>query len=156
MTIAKLGGRFDLNRDAGQVLDQVLAHHSGVQGAAGAHDDDTLVVKQVAITEIELRKTHLSVVEERAPDDVANGLAVLMDLLEHEMRKTSLLRLADVPGNAHHFGLDGRSFEVGHDRAELADGNHLPLAQDQRLAGVGEDARDVGAVEPLLLAQAYD
>jgi len=155
VAIPELGRPLDLHRDARQIFDDVFADGARGERAAGPHDDDAIELEELPVADVELWEGDVALIVEVTADGVADRLGILVDLLEHVVGVPALLGLGDIPVDPHDSRLDGDAAEVGHHRTQLGDRHHLTLAQHQRLLGVRDDAGEVRADEPFLVAQAH-
>ena len=106
----------------------------------------------------QLLEMDLALVEADPPEQrVAHRARLLVDLLQHEVAVAALLGLHRVPGDA--LGRPRRPrrpvasvmrHRVGRDRHDLA------VVQEEEVAGVGQEGRDVGGEEVLAFAEAHD
>ena len=79
-----------------------------------------------------------------------------MDLLEHEVGITALLRSLLVPVGGQHFPLHRLAKGIIEPDAVGLDHRHVALLEDAVAAGILEQGRDVGGHEVLALAPAHD
>ena len=154
--VAKLRRVLRPRRDAGPVLDHVLADHRGVQRRSHPEEQDVLDGAEPFVGDVELPEGNDAVVGKPAASCIGHGLGRLVDLLEHEVRESALLRLGDVPVDVHHLRLHGHAVEGRDLRSERGDRGHLALAEDEHSLGVRDDGRDVRGDVVLVLAQADD
>jgi hypothetical protein len=87
---------------------------------------------------------------------VADGAGLLKDFLEHEVLVAALFRLNRVPQDALEGALDGVAVEVGELDALGGEDGHVAVGEEVEVAGVVEDAGDVGGDEVLAIADADD
>ena len=91
-----------------------------------------------------------------AEDGVADGAGLLVDFLEHEVLVAGLFGLDGVPGDALDFEREGRAFEVGEGDAGGSEDGEFAVGEEVDVAGVVEDAGDVGGEEVFAVADAED
>ena len=91
-----------------------------------------------------------------AEDGVADGAGLLVDFLEHEVLVAGLFGLHGVPGDARDFEGEGRAIEVGEGDAGGSEDGDFAVGEEMDVAGVVEDAGDVGGEEIFALADAED
>ncbi len=91
-----------------------------------------------------------------AEEGVADGVRLVEDLLLHERRVAALLGGRGVPGHLVGLALGGRAVEADDLVAVRGDRDDLVLAELERVPGVADEGRDVGAEEVLALAEADD
>ena len=137
------------------MLDGVLGDHAGVDGGAAAHDDDLVDVAQLLVGDPHLVELEPAVLGVAAQQRVGDRARLLEDLLAHEPVVAVLLRGREVPVDVVAPALGRVAVEVGDLDAVAGDRDHLVLAELQRLAGVLDEGRDVGAEEVLALAEAH-
>ena len=91
-----------------------------------------------------------------AEGGVADGAGLLVDFLEHEVLVAGLFGLDGVPGDA--LGLEGAgvAVEVGEGDAGGGEGGDFAVLEEVDVAGVVEDAGDVGGEEVFAVADAED
>ena len=158
LAVPELGSVLDLNRDAGEFLDYVFAYQAGVPGSTAGADDKPLGSQQlVSMVDDagELDGAELRV--ESALHGGAQGARLLEDFLEHEVRESALLDLAEAHLQlAYHRGLLDLA-EVGDFQIFAAlDVGYLLLAEIDDLVGVFDDRRCVGANEVFILPHSDD
>ena len=156
VAVAELRRQLDLDRDPGPVLDGVLRDHPGVERRAAGDDDDLVDVAQVLVGEPHLVELQLAPAAAPAEQRVGHGPRLLVDLLAHEPVVAVLLGGREVPVDVVAAPLGRRPVEAGDRDALPGDRDDLVLAELQRLAGVLDERRDVGAEEVLALADADD
>src|SRR5713101_1881149 len=80
---------------------------------AHAQEDDFLVTPQLLVIDLELAKGDEAIVGEPPAHRVGDGFRRLVNLLEHEMRESALLRLAHVPVDVDELRIDRDPVEGG-------------------------------------------
>ena len=78
------------------------------------------------------------------------------DFLEHEVLVAALFRLDGVPGDALDCARDGVAVEVGERDAVAGEHGDIAIGEEVDVAGVVQDAGDVGGEEVLAFAEADD
>ena len=154
VAVAELVGQLDLARDAGPVLDRVLRDEPGVERRAARDDDDLVDLAQLVVGDPHLVELEPAVLVVPAEQRVGDRPRLLEDLLAHEPVVAVLLRGGEVPVDVVAVALDGDAVEADHGDAVAGDRDDLVLPELQRLAGVLDERRHVGADEVLALAQA--
>ena len=91
-----------------------------------------------------------------AEGGVADGARLLVDLLEHEVLVAGLFGLDGVPGDALEFQVAGVAVEVGEGDAGGGEDGDFVVGEEVDVAGVVEDAGDVGGEEEFAVAEAED
>ncbi len=91
-----------------------------------------------------------------AEGGVADGARLLPDFLEHEVLVAALFRLDGIPLDALERALDGLAVEVGELDAVEGEDGHVAVGEEVDVAGVVEDAGNVGGDEVLAFAYADD
>ena len=123
-------------------------------GAAGG-DGDLGGVAEVVVGDGHVGEEDLAGVRRDAAEDgVADGAGLLVDFLEHEVLVAGLFGLDGVPGDALDFERDGCAVEVGEDDAGESEDGDFAVGKEMDVAGVVEDAGDVGGEEVFALAEA--
>ena len=109
-----------------------------------------------SVISISLRKTVAGIERDAAERGVADGARLLVDFLEHEVLVAGLFGLDGVPGDALDLALEGspsKSVSVTPSRGEDGD---VAIGEEVDVAGVVQDAGDVGGDEVFAFAQADD
>ena len=91
-----------------------------------------------------------------AEGGVADGAGLLVDFLEHEVLVAGLFGLDGVPGDALDFEGEGFAVEVGEGDAGGGEDGEFAVGEEVDVAGVVEDAGDVGGEEEFSVADADD
>ncbi len=91
-----------------------------------------------------------------AEGGVADGAGLLVDFLEHEVLVAGFFGLDGVPGDALDFEGEFAAVEVGEGDAGFGEGGDFAVGEEVDVAGVVEDAGDVGGEEEFSLADAED
>mmetsp|Transcript_35379 Transcript_35379/g.88069 ORF Transcript_35379/g.88069 Transcript_35379/m.88069 type:complete len:317 (+) Transcript_35379:1089-2039(+) len=140
VAVSELGAVLDLDRDAREVLDQVLAEQRGVPRGAARHDDDASggsqpvhVHGEAAQEELPLARLHA------AAHALLEDFWLLADLLEHEVLVRALLDLLQ------------RQLDLLHLAAQLHVVQRLDL-----IAVLARDDHHVAVVEVAHLLRALD
>ena len=158
LAVAEFRRVLDFDRDARELLYDVLAYHAGVpRGAAGA-DDEALGAEQslaVVYDARELDYPELGV--QPALHRYLQGAWLLEYLLEHEMGIPSLLDLAQAHLQlAYHRSLPDLSEVCYAQRLALGDEGDLLLVEVHDLVGIFDYGRCVRGYEILSVPDAYD
>ena len=112
---------------------------------------------QVFFGELEVGEEDFSAVERDAAEGgVADGAWLLVDLLEHEVLVAGLFGLDGVPGDSGRCSWVLDAFEVGVGDAGLGEDGDFAVVEEDDVAGVVEDAGDVGGEEVFAVADADD
>ncbi len=153
VAVAELRGQFDLDRDAGPVLDGLLADESRVEGRTRGDDEHLVDVAQFLPVQALLVERDLPV-DEVPEQGVPDGTGLFLDLLEHEVVEAALLGGGEIPVDVERPSVDGGAVEVGDRVAVAADLDDLVLAELDGVAGEFDERRDVAAEERLAVADA--
>ena len=157
VAVTVLGGVVDVDGEAREALDHELTGKSGVPAGSAGGDGDLGGAADVVGGEVEVVEEDLAGVEGDAPEGgVADGAGLLVDLLEHEVLVAGFLGLDGVPGDALDFEGQGAAFEVGEGDAFAGEHGELAVGEEVDVAGVVQDAGDVGGEEELAVAEADD
>ena len=139
--VAELGGVLHLDRDAGEVLDDVLAYEAGVPGGAASADDEALGPENLlAMVDDagELDRAELGV--EPSLHGVAQCARLLEYLLEHEVGEAALLDFVEAELELADDGGLLDVLEVGYlEFLSALDVGDLPLSEVHDLVGVLDD-----------------
>ena len=155
--VAELAGVVDLGAQAGEALDHELAGEAGVPTGAAGGDGDLAGVAQFGVGEMHLGEEDAAGVGgDAAQDGVADGARLLVDLLEHEVLVAGLFGLDGVPCDALDAEGDGRAVEVGEGDAGGGEDGEFAVGEEVDVAGVMQDARNVGCEEEFAVAEAED
>ena len=115
------------------------------------------IAAQLRVADLHLLEKHLAaVLRDAAEDRLARGGRLLEDLLEHEVLVAGLLRHDRIPEDALRRLGDRPAEKVGERHARARDDRHLFVAEEDHVARVAEDGRDVGGDEELAVAEADD
>ena len=157
VAVAELAGVVDFDGDAGEALDHELAGGGGVPAGAAGGDVDVARVAEGLVGNLHLGEEDFAGVErDAAHGGVADGAGLLEDFLEHEVLVAALFRLDGVPEDALEGALDGVAVEVGELDALAGEDGHVAVGEEVEVAGVVEDAGDVGGDEVFAIADADD
>ena len=157
LAVAELRGGLGLDAHARHFLDPVLADQGGVVGGAAGDHAHRADILQNRAGEASLALEH-AVLERKEPPPhrVLAGGRLFVDLLEHEMPKAPLLGHRPVPLDLDRGPLDPLAGEVEDRAAVRLQDRHLAVIEEDRLARVGEEGRNVRGEEVLPLPQADD
>ena len=96
IAVTEFRGVFYFDRNAAEILDQVLPDERCVPRGAASHEDDAPGVEKPLAVVHDARQDHVvRLGVDPAPDAVHDGLGLLEDLLEHEVRIAALFELGD-------------------------------------------------------------
>ena len=155
--VAILAGVIDLGAQAGEALDHELAGEARVPTCSTSRDGDLCAGEEIGVGELHLGEEDAAgVCGDAAEDGVADGAGLLVDLLEHEVLVAGLFSLDGVPGDALDAEGDGRAVEVGEGDAGGGEDGEFAVCEEVDVAGVVEDAGDVGREEEFAVAEAED
>jgi hypothetical protein len=93
---------------------------------------------------------------EATQQGVPHRLWLLVDLLEHEVTVTALLHLDRVPGDVLGGAQDLATREIRDAHARRRHAGQLAVVQEGEIPRVGQERRDVGGHEALVLTQTDD
>ena len=157
IAIAVFAGVVDVDRQAREPLDHVLAGQRRVPAGAAGGDVDAGGVGEFLVADLHLAQEDLAGVErDAAQGGVANGARLLPDFLEHEVLVAALFRLDGIPLDARDLALDGLAVEVGELDAVAGEDGHVAVGEEIDIARVVQDAGNVGGDEVFALAHADD
>lgn len=153
--VAKLTGKLDLGRDVREGLDEVLADHTGVARGAAPGEDDAVDLAEFLGGHVEPTEAAGGFfVGKAAAHGVADGVGLLVDLLEHVV---GVVPFADFIGAE----IDGADFEPGGASADggdlevvLIQADDVVVVEVDGFPGVGDDGADIAGEEVLPLADA--
>ena len=155
--VAELAGVVDFGAQAGEALDHELAGEAGVPTGAAGGDGDLAGGAQFGVGEMHLGEEDAAGVGgDAAEDGVADGAGLLVDLLEHEVLVAGLFGLDGVPGDALDAEGDGVGVEVGEGDAGGGEDGEFAVGEEVDVAGVMEDAGNVGCEEEFAVAETED
>ena len=96
IAVTELRSVFHFDRNAAEILDQVLPDERCVPRGAASHEDDAPGVEKPLSVVHDARQDHVvRLGVDPAPNAVHDGLGLLEDLLEHEVRIAALFELGD-------------------------------------------------------------
>ena len=157
IAVAVLAGIVDLGGEAGEALDHELAGEAGVPRGSAGGDGDLDGVAEVFGGDLHFLEEDLAGVERDAAEGgVADGAGLLVDLLEHEVLVAGLFGLDGVPQDALDFEGERVGVEVGEGDAGGGEDGDFAVGEEVDVAGVVEDAGDVGGEEEFAVAEADD
>ena len=157
IAVAIFAGVVDVDGQAGEALDHVLAGESGVPTGAAGGDVDAGGAGELVVVDLHFAEEDVAGVERDAAEGgVADGAGLLPDFLEHEVLVAALFRLDGIPLDALKLALDGLAVEVGELDAVEGEDGHVAVGEEVDVAGVVEDAGDVGGDEVFAFADADD
>ena len=157
VAVAVLAGVVDVDGEAGEALDHELAGEAGVPGGSAGGDGDLAGVADLVVGDVQVVEEDVAGVEgDAAEGGVADGAGLLVDFLEHEVLVAGLFGLDGVPGDALDFEREGGAVEVGEGDACGGEDGDFAVLEEVDVAGVVEDAGDVGGEEVFAFADADD
>ena len=122
---------------------------------AASGDGNAGRVAEVGLGDLHVGEKDLAGVERDAAEGgVADGAGLLVDLLEHEVLVAGLFGLDRVPGDALGLELFGCAVEVSEGNAVDGEGGDLVVVEEVDIAGLVENAGNVGGEEELAVAEA--
>lgn len=96
LAVAELGGVLDLDRDACQLLNEILATQPSVPRGAAGDDEDARRADEALHVGHETAEVDVALLEvEPAAHAVLQDLGLLADLFEHEVLELALLNLVE-------------------------------------------------------------
>ncbi len=154
--VSHLVGVFHGRGKAQQPLEDLLADEACVIGRATRGHPDPLDLAGELVAEADILEPHGAVLVESARQGLGDHGRLLVDLLQHEVVVATLLGPLGVPIDVQDFAVDGLAFDGLDHRTAGIDDDQLAVFDDEKVAGVMEDRRDVGCEERLVLAEADD
>jgi hypothetical protein len=157
VAIAKFAGVFDFRWDVGEFFEQIFADQRRMPAGAAGRDDNVIDLAQ-------LRQSHVQaaefgggvVVSDAAAQGVADGLGLLMDFLEHEMRELAALGSFRIELELADLYLGGVGAQVGHAKAVRVQGHHVVIVEIDHLPRVGRDGGGVAGQKIFTFTHADD
>ena len=157
IAVAVLRSIVDLDADLGQRLDQILSDQCRMPRGAARQQRDLVDRAQRGVRNIEVLEEDSPRIERHAPEDgVAAGRGLLVDLLEHEVLVAALLRRDRIPEHALRRLRDFTPRIVGELHAGAGDHRHLLVGEEDDVACVAQNRRNIGSNEKLLISQPDD
>ena len=157
LPVAELGGVVDLDRDAGDLLEEELPDEPRVPARPAGDDDDPVDPGE------ELRgDPHRVLAEaprlegELVPHRLDDDRRLLGDLLRHEVGVAPLLGRDGVPRDAPRGAAPRHAVEAGHLDRRRRQPDEVAVLEEDEVARVREERRRVGGDEVLPLAEAED
>jgi hypothetical protein len=155
IAVAELGCGLGVGRDAREGLDDVRARQPGVEGRAAAEDlhaPDRQQLARAQLETAEMRGAELRI--ESALQRPRARLGLLVDLLQHEVRKRSPVVRFVTPRHLRR-ALLGRPVVERHGAVAVGlDGGELPVIEVDDLTRVAHERRGVRGDEHLALPDA--
>src|SRR3972149_1285227 len=152
LPVTGLGSNIHLHRQPGEGLDQIFAHHGGVEGGAAGNKAEPIQPHEVPVRDTQLRNPDLSCLQVRPiPHAVSDGLWLLKDLLEHEMGEAPLLSRLSAPREETRGPSDRKTIKGLYGDRLTSQDRKLSLLQDQDLPRLPEQRRDVRGEEDLAI-----
>ena len=156
VAVAVLRAQVHLGGDPGEALQHEAADDGRVIGRAAGHQDDSLNPGDDLGIELHVGQHHGAALRLHAPPHGVGGRArLLVDLLQHEVAVAALLGEDRIPEDARGRPLHRGAVELGDLDPAPRHHRHVLVLQHHHVAGVGQDGRDVGSQEGLVLAQAH-
>ena len=122
--------------------------------AAGNHIDAAQAA-QIALIKLYVIQ-HDAAVADPWIDRVAQGLGLVINFLEHEVRIAALLRSGHLPLDVLRGLAHGRTVCVIELRGVLREHDHIAVVEIHDAARIRQDGRDIRGDEVLALAEAED
>ncbi len=152
-----IGGVLDLDRDAGELLEQVFADQRRVVAGAARRQDESLGPAQLLGVQVQTAEVGRGVGgAEPAAQRVFQRLGLLVDLLEHVVLEAALVRLAGIPDDLMDRGVHARPFLVEDVPALRGQHTQLVVLQVNDLLGLSDEGAGVAGQEVLIVADAED
>ena len=154
VAVAELAGELDLDGDPAPVLDRVLGDLPGVGGGAAGDDHDLVDRAQHRLVDAQLVEHQLAVGVRAAQQGVGDGLRLLVDLLVHEDGKPPFSAAEASQSTWYRWSAAGAPSKPVTSTASGVMVTIWSWPELERLAGVRDEGRDVGAEEVLAVAEA--
>jgi hypothetical protein len=120
------------------------------RGATG-HDPDAADCGKLLGRQSNVRQICLASIVGIAPSHrVENRLRLLVNLLQHEVRKPALFRRGGIPGNLRQFSFNRLSLDIGEPDICRGHDRHIALLEVGHVTGMGEHRHNVGRDETRL------
>src|SRR5262249_15483623 len=157
VAVTELRSVINFDGDARQFFDQVLGHHRRVPGRATRRDLDVGEAAELLALDLHRVQKYAARVERYATQSsVADGARLLVNLLEHEMLEAALFSLDRIPVDALNLRLDLGALSVGDAHAGARQRDDLVIAQEEDVARVWQQRRNVRSDKIFAVAQADD
>ena len=156
IAIAELAGVLDLDGNAGELLEQILADQGRVIAGAARRQDDALDLAQLLRVEVQAAEVGAAfVIVEPAAQGVLQRLGLLVDLLEHEVLEVAHIDVArrglQRRGPTASIATRSRSRMLPVFRGQHA---HLMIVEIDHLVGIAGQGGRIAGQEALALAEA--
>ena len=155
VAVAELAGQHHLHRAAHQLFPVVLADHTHVIAGAAGDDEDAGDLPDVVLGHVQVVQHHPAV-PDAGRDGLADGLGLLHDLLEHEVRIAALLGGGHVPVHLAVLLLHRHQLVVEHIHGVGGQDGDLAVVHISDLPGVLQHGGHVGGDIVAALAVADD
>ena len=157
VAVAELAGVFDLDGDARELFQQVLAHEGGVVAGAARRQDDALHLAQPARVDVEAAEVGGRVgLVEPAAQGVLDRLGLLVDLLEHVVFVDAPVRLGGLGFDRVQGRGDALAVVVEHVPVVGGQDGQLVVLHVNDLVGLADQRGGVARQEVFVLADADD
>src|SRR4029079_15292676 len=157
IAVAVLGAVVDLDRDPRRVLEQELADEPRMPRRSAGDDVHLLELRPLLGRELQVVEVDLARLLEHPPvERVEHRARLLVDLLEHVVPVAFLLGHHGVPCDLFRRAVDRRVVVVEDLHGFLIGDGVLAVLEIDDVARVGEERRDVGGDDVLVLAEADD
>ena len=157
IAITPFAGVVDLDRNAGQSLDHVLAGESGVPTGAAGGDVNFFQGAEFGFADVHFfQKNSPGVLGDAAERCFLDGVRLLVNLFEHEVLEAAFFGHDGIPGDALGCALHGMAVEIGDFDALLGDDGEVAVGEKEEIAGVIEESGNVAGHEVFVFAEADD
>jgi hypothetical protein len=153
IAVPELRRVFHLHRNARKFLEHQLADQRRVPAGSARRDDDVVDVEELLVREVQAAELGRAVLQDQAAAHrVLDGVRLLENLLEHEVRVSAALDLRQIPVDAVDEARLRRGVKVDHAITVPLDHRHVAFVEVHHLPGVGEDCRCIRREEVLAIA----
>ena len=153
VAVAEFGGEAHLDAAAQHPLEVILADDTDVVRRAAGDDIDLADIADLLVSHVQVAQ-HDAAVLNAGGGRPADGMGLLVDLFEHEVRVAALFRSVDVPVDVVSLLLHGVHLAVIDADAVCTEDGELAIVEVGDVARVADDRRYVGGDEVLSLAEA--
>ncbi len=157
VAVTEFAGVLALDRELGEVLEEVLADHAGVQGGPLGADDHAPGADELLLEALEPAQDDAALVEVEAPAQaVGQRAGLLVDLLLHVVLVVAQLDLAELQFELHDLGRELHVVDRARAQAVAGEADDRVVVEGHGAGGVGDDGGAVGGDDVLAVADAHD
>ena len=157
VAITELTGDIHLHRRAHHLLQQIFPHQPRMPRGAASHDPNPADCGKLFWRQTDIWQIRLAGIIGIPPAHrVEDRLRLLVNFLQHEMRKATLFRRGGIPGDLRQFPFHRASLDVNEMDIRRGHNRQIPLFEIRHITGMGQHRHDVGGDERRMGRCAHD